>query len=332
MMSDLIDPMVSIVIPVYNGVNYLKQAIDAAIGQTYPNVEIIVVNDGSDDDGATERIALAYGEKIRYFHKANGGVSSALNVGIREMKGDYFSWLSHDDLYAPTKVADAIALLRTHRVLGTECIAHTGGYFINAEGERISPFKVYFEEDKLYSGPEVVDVMTRKGTLNGCCMLIPKKAFDTVGTFNEDLRYSQDSLMWYQMFLAGCSLISDSKPNVMNRWHDGQVTKNRKDLFEKDMRYVAAVLSDPMAKTDPEHKIFYQYLKRMTRYTCRDVVNDMICYSKEKRVLSTGQMTRIKLFVATGHLRRMAVETAKAVLILESKIIKNRRRGKERRE
>ena len=98
-------PLVSIIVPVYNGANYMREAIDSALEQTYENKEIIVVNDGSRDDGETERIALSYGDRIRYCHKENGGVSSALNLGISQMKGAYFSWLSHDDKYTPEKVA-----------------------------------------------------------------------------------------------------------------------------------------------------------------------------------------------------------------------------------
>ena len=95
-------PLVSIIIPVYNGEKYMREAIDSALNQTYKNIEVIVVNDGSKDN--TDEIALSYGDKIRYFKKENGGVSTALNLGIKEMKGEYFCWLSHDDVYEYNKV------------------------------------------------------------------------------------------------------------------------------------------------------------------------------------------------------------------------------------
>ena len=95
---------VTIIIPVYNGSNYVREAIDSALAQTYKNIEILVVNDGSTDEGATRDICLSYGDKITYYEKENGGVSTALNLGIEKMTGDYFSWLSHDDLYYPDKI------------------------------------------------------------------------------------------------------------------------------------------------------------------------------------------------------------------------------------
>ena len=104
-------PLVSIIIPVYNGANYMREAIDSALAQTYKNIEIIVVNDGSKDNGKTEEIALSYGDQIHYFSKENGGCASALNVGIKNMKGEYFSWLSHDDLYYPSKIEHQINIL-----------------------------------------------------------------------------------------------------------------------------------------------------------------------------------------------------------------------------
>ena len=97
-------PLITILIPVYNGANYLREAIDSALGQTYENCEVIVVNDGSMDGGQTRRIAQSYGTRIRYFEKPNGGVAQALNFGVQQMRGEYFSWLSHDDVLCPAKI------------------------------------------------------------------------------------------------------------------------------------------------------------------------------------------------------------------------------------
>ena len=89
-------PKISIIIPVYNGSNYLQEAIESCLQQTYKEYEIIVVNDGSNDSGKTRAIAQKYDKQIRYFEKENGGVSSALNFGISKMEGDFFAWLSQD--------------------------------------------------------------------------------------------------------------------------------------------------------------------------------------------------------------------------------------------
>ena len=88
--STVPSPLVSVIIPVYNGGDYLAEAINSVLSQSYPNIEIIVVNDGSDDEDLTEKVALSFGERIRYFSKKNGGVSSALNFGLKKMKGDFF--------------------------------------------------------------------------------------------------------------------------------------------------------------------------------------------------------------------------------------------------
>ena len=105
------NPTVSIVIPAYNAANYLAEAIDSALAQTYPHIEIIVVNDGSRDEGATAAVAARYGDRIRYVEKENGGSSSALNTGIAHMTGEWFSWLSHDDLYEPDKLEKQVRYL-----------------------------------------------------------------------------------------------------------------------------------------------------------------------------------------------------------------------------
>ena len=114
---------VSVIIPVYNGSNFLESAIESVINQTYNNIEIIVVNDGSNDNGKTKKIAEKYLGKIRYFEKPNGGVATALNLGLRLMTGDFFAWLSHDDFYHPDKIqksVDAINKETSRRIVITD--------------------------------------------------------------------------------------------------------------------------------------------------------------------------------------------------------------------
>lgn len=186
-------PLVSIIIPVYNGSNYLKQAINSALNQDYKNIEVLVINDGSTDQGATEKIAMAFQGKIRYISKANGGVSTALNAGIAAMKGDYFSWLSHDDLYRHDKISKQINLL--------------SGLDAREMHIAYSDYDIKFEE----KGVSIPVSLKNTGTesfrskvavgndLNGCTMLIPKSAFDMVGFFNDELRCVQDYDMWFRL-------------------------------------------------------------------------------------------------------------------------------------
>lgn len=306
-------PLVSIVIPVYNGSNYMREAVDSALAQTYEHLEVIVVNDGSTDD--TEQIALSYGERIRYFRKENGGVSSALNLGISKMKGAYFSWLSHDDIYSPTKVSDAINLLKRHGQLGNRCLAYTGSKFISATGEILFDGLKRFQPELLYSNNEVLQNMTRKGTPNGCCFLIPRDIFSEVGYFDETLRYSQDALMWYRLFLSDCTLISDDHCNVMSRIHKKQVTVTRRDLFEHDAEIIAKYLAKPLMDADPTGKLLYDYTKRLTRNCCKDAISYLARYMSETRTFSKTTLFRLQLWRFWGVIRYRCVRIAKKLLL-----------------
>lgn len=185
-------PKVSIVIPVYNGADYLGEAIDSALAQTYSNIEVLVVNDGSNDNGATERLAQSYGEKIRYFYKPNGGVASALNRAIAEMAGDYFSWLSHDDLYAKYKIEKEIDALSMIGRYDTIIYSNYSVFTNDAENDIPVSLKGVLPEHFRYW-------ITVENRLHGCTLLIPRIAFDKVGVFDERLRTTQDYDLWFRM-------------------------------------------------------------------------------------------------------------------------------------
>ena len=186
------NPKVSIVIPVYNGEEYVKYAIDSALAQTYKNIEIIVVNDGSKDK--TDEIVRSYGDKVRYIKKENGGVSSALNIALEKMHGEYFSWLSHDDTYEPNKIETEVNYLVENDLIGKKVIVFSDYYLINTKGKIIASSKKDHEE--IQNKPEYILL---KGHINGLSLLIPKSAFDTYGGFDTKLLCTQDYVKWKEM-------------------------------------------------------------------------------------------------------------------------------------
>ncbi|MCU0339392.1 MAG: glycosyltransferase family 2 protein [Spirosomaceae bacterium] len=95
-------PVVSVIMPVYNGEKYLKEAIESVLTQTYQSIELIVINDGSAD--SSEEIIQSYGERIIYLCQANKGVGAARNVGIQAAKGEYIAFLDQDDWYPAERI------------------------------------------------------------------------------------------------------------------------------------------------------------------------------------------------------------------------------------
>lgn len=108
-------PLVSVVIPVYNGESYLREAIDSVLSQTYGKIELLLVDDGSCDSSA--EIASSYSD-LRYIKQENKGVASARNRGIAESKGDYITFLDQDDYWSKSKLELQINYLERHSTCG----------------------------------------------------------------------------------------------------------------------------------------------------------------------------------------------------------------------
>ncbi len=211
--------MVSVIIPVYNGVKYLRGAINSVLAQTYENREILVINDGSDDGGATAAVAKRYGRRIRYFTKENGGVASALNLGLEHMRGDYFAWLSHDDYYLPEKLAHQIAHLEA---LDKKTVIY-GSYRMKEEPGGVrstAPLQ------RMYAARQLATPLfpVFRGLVNGCTVLIHKSHFERVGSFDPSLRTTQDYDLWFRLFRQA-PVSHCPHADVVVRLHPGQGTR-----------------------------------------------------------------------------------------------------------
>lgn len=298
-------PLVSIIIPVYNGSNYVREAIDSALAQTYKNIEIIVINDGSKDDGATENIALSYGDKIRYFYKENGGVSSALNKGICEMKGDYFSWLSHDDVYEPYKIERQIAALNDYH-LDDNTLICCDYMFINELSQKIRMKKnnSYFASYEIYDSKEVLKGLLKNNIFNGCCLLIPKKVFTECQMFDEELRFLQDAFMWYKIFMSNFSLFCIDDIAVKNRIHEKQLTQTGQDLFRKECNLISEVLGEVFFEISTKENNFIKlYLQSDAKHLNFPRVKEIILLNKSKKLISGFTKWKIYLICGYGKIR-----------------------------
>jgi glycosyltransferase involved in cell wall biosynthesis len=186
-------PLVSVIIPVYNGANFIQEAIESVLSQSYKNVEVVVVNDGSNDEMETQKAVKVYEKYVEIHNKSNGGCASALNYGLKKMRGNFFSWLSHDDLYSKEKIASQVEL-----VLGkpSNTLVYSNYSVINETGRILqrNAFENSFKKEVLIDSylPLALSL------INGCTLLIPKELLFT--GFDTKYQTTQDYEKWREIF------------------------------------------------------------------------------------------------------------------------------------
>ena len=137
------NPLVSIVIPVHNGEKYIKESIDSCLNQTYKNIEIIVVDDKSEDK--TLEILKEYGQKLTVIPvEKQNGLGNVINIGIRESKGKYIARMDADDIMYPTRIEKQVQYLESN----PNCVAIGGQIDIIDENSNITSHREYAIEDR----------------------------------------------------------------------------------------------------------------------------------------------------------------------------------------
>lgn len=248
-----IHPKVSIVIPIFNGANYMRFAIDSAINQTYKNIEILVINDGSTDE--TEDIALSYGDKIKYFSKENGGQASALNLGLEKMTGEFFSWLSHDDVYYPTRVQRLVDTVnRSLEYKLANLIPYCLAEYIDVEGKKMDIQDVKIDINR------IKDEILHLKMINLCTLLIPVNLFNHVGKFNINRPHTADGEMLYNLS-EHAKFVCCEEVLFQSRKHPGQMTYSRFSyhLNECSLLYIDCI--DKLCETEKQ-----QYFEENKKY------------------------------------------------------------------
>ena len=259
-------PLVSVVIPVYNGANYLREAIESVFAQTYRPIEVIVVDDGSSDP--TWEIIQSYGERVCGVRKANGGVASALNAGIRSARGELVAWLSHDDIFLPDKLVRQVRFLAEHPECG---LCYTDFEIVTAAKEHLA-----FIHAPWYPASELPRRFLRDMHINGSTVMLRKACFLKVGGFDERLAHTQDLEMWLRMSeqaevgqLAEVLIQSRSHSGQGSLNFDYQITEEHalfRELFDRlgPARFFpeVATIDDPARRTAEGWRRFADDVRR----------------------------------------------------------------------
>jgi glycosyltransferase involved in cell wall biosynthesis len=197
---------VSIVTPCYNAGSFLKETLESVLAQTYPALEIIVVDDGSTDHSAD--VAHSYGPKVRVIRQENRGESAARNVGIAAARGDYLLFLDADDLL--DRRALEVLIERARSVSGGVAVMGCA-YF---ERDPNVPFAVWMPDaDQFF--PKVIQA-------NLCpihCWLVPRDLIVQVGGFNPRIQQFEDWDLWCQVALTGAPLVRVAYAGAYYRRH-----------------------------------------------------------------------------------------------------------------
>ncbi|WP_303195063.1 glycosyltransferase family 2 protein [Thomasclavelia spiroformis] len=183
-------PLVSVVIPVYNNVIWLEEAIESVISQDYPNIEIIVVNDGSTE--SFELFLKKYNEKIRYYYNENKGVAYSRNYGISKCKGEYVAFLDSDDLWARNKLSTQINYMIGHNVKWSQ---HDYSYFDNIEKNVLRKVST-----RAFQG-NIIRYIFTSCLIQTSCVVVERKILKTIPEirFDEKKRFGEDNAFYLEL-------------------------------------------------------------------------------------------------------------------------------------
>jgi glycosyltransferase involved in cell wall biosynthesis len=194
-----LDPLVSVIIPVFNGEAFLREAVQSVVAQKYRAVEIIIVDDGSTD--GTEAVARSLPEAVRYLHQSNQGPAAARNRGIEHAQGGLIAFADADDLWPEGKLELQLPYLfqdpAIEIVLG-----------------RIQQVGLSQTVEPAFS-------------VNLGSAIIRKSVFERVGLFDETMRYSEDVDWFMRAREAGAAIVTIDAVTLLYRQHEQNMTRGK---------------------------------------------------------------------------------------------------------
>ncbi len=272
--------LVSVIIPTYNNEKSIAWAIESVLEQTYENVEIIVINDGSTD--GTADVCKSFGDKIRYIYQENKGVSAARNYGIREANGEWIGFLDADDWYLPNKCNDCMSALNVF----SDAVAVTGANLELFRPYRWRPRKFCkswpliknwdaydkctpidlrdFKSSEIFERREMFSFLTGRRWepyLHTNSVLIKKRVLLETNGFREDWKIGEDLDLWFRIAAQFGWVFADIPVAVYNHASDTSVTQSA-STCEKGIHYIWSNSDVEKNISDPNMQVAYKYFRQ----------------------------------------------------------------------
>lgn len=218
---------VSVIIPTYNRADLLPEAIDSVLAQTWKEMEIIVVDDGSTD--RTEETVRRYDDRVRYFYKEHGGPSSARNMGIKKAKGTYVAFLDSDDVWEPEKLRIQMDFMSEHPEIK----------FVCTDSSLIGSRECRQRKLRKESMGNLFPILYSNSFINTSTALMVKECFQEIGYFDEGYRSVEDYDVWLRV-AKRFPIAYLNQPLVRYRKHEDNVSHDKITLRRNALRVLEA--------------------------------------------------------------------------------------------
>jgi glycosyltransferase involved in cell wall biosynthesis len=196
-------PGVSVIIPTFNRANVISETIDSVLAQTYRDIEIIIVDDGSTDDTA-KKLSI-YGDRIRIVYQQNAGTSAARNRGIEVSNAKLIAFQDSDDLWKPTKLERQVSLLSRLDSSVPCCLCNAIMQNLYGDGRELLSFDISGISSQYQEGLwlNVTEVLASRSVLFNQTVTVRREALEKVGGFDADLRTAEDYDLSLRLSLEG---------------------------------------------------------------------------------------------------------------------------------
>lgn len=269
-------PLVSVIIPLYNAEKYISTAINSALGQTWENIEILVINDGSTDNSLA--IAEQFkNEKVKIFNQTNKGASVARNLGLANSKGEFIQFLDADDILHKDKIKAQIARL----MKDPDKVGLSPFIFFNdgTDPSNLQIISEWYHDDfsdpvdfllKLYSDETIIKGFGRMISQNA--WLIPRDIAKEAGNWNIDLSYDDDGEYFCRIILASKGIIYSSESiSYYRKFISGKNISAQKSKKAMQSALKAVKLKYDHLKSRSEITLLNKIFSRMFLKICVDV-------------------------------------------------------------